>query len=209
MKVYLVVFLFTAFWLLVACGDSGSSPESTGATASQTQAEPTATVQPADEPAEAPATATIAIEEATSSEVQPAEQDNRDDVPGAEEPTPAAELEAPAGAAPDIRTFVIVPEQTQASYIVAEEFLGGALDRLGIEPGLVDTIGSTQEVTGTMQLDLDNLATPIVTNYFSVNLRSLTSDQPRRDNRIREANLESNRYPLAQFGDRIYWQSFH
>ena len=116
-----------------------------------------------------------------------------------QEPTPAVKVEAPAEPGPDIRSFVIIPEQTQASYIVAEEFLGGALDRLGIQPGLVDTIGSTQVVTGTMELDLNNLTNPVVTSRFAVNLRSLTSDQPRRDNRIREANLESNRYPLAEF----------
>jgi polyisoprenoid-binding protein YceI len=99
----------------------------------------------------------------------------------------------------DIRTFIIVPDQTQASYIVEEEFFGGSLDRLGIEPGLVDTIGRTQEVSGQMVLDFNNLAQPVVSSEFSVDLQSLTSDQPRRDNRIREANLESNRFPLATF----------
>jgi polyisoprenoid-binding protein YceI len=82
---------------------------------------------------------------------------------------------------------------------VAEEFFGGALDRLGIQPGLVDTIGSTQEVSGELQLDLADPANSVVGSQFSVNLQSLTSDQSRRDNRIREANLESNRYPLAEF----------
>jgi polyisoprenoid-binding protein YceI len=111
------------------------------------------------------------------------------------EPESAVE-EAPVS---DVRTFVIVPEQSRASYIVAEEFFAGALDRLGIQPGLTDTIGSTQEVTGEMQLDFGNLADPVVSGQFAVNIESLTSDQPRRDNRIREANLESSRYPLAEF----------
>lgn len=98
-----------------------------------------------------------------------------------------------------VRTFVIVPEQSKASYIVAEEFFGGALDRLGVEPGLVDTIGSTQEVSGQMQLDLADPASSVAGSQFVVNVQSLTSNQSRRDNRIREANLESNRYPLAEF----------
>jgi polyisoprenoid-binding protein YceI len=107
--------------------------------------------------------------------------------------------EEPMAAAAELRTFVIVPEQTTAAYIVAEEFFGGALDRLGIEQGLVDTIGSTQEVTGEMVLDLANLQNPVVSSQFTVNLNTLTSDQSRRDNRIKEANLESNTFPLAEF----------
>ena len=111
--------------------------------------------------------------------------------------------EAPAEEAPEaasaVRTFVIMPEQSKASYIVAEEFFGGALDRLGIQPGLVDTIGSTQEVNGEMQLDLSDPSSPLVSSQFEVNIRSLTSDQSRRDNIIRDRWLESNTYPSAQF----------
>jgi len=123
-----------------------------------------------------------------------------------------AEVEAAAGtdseetaaeeaseAASSVRTFVIMPEQSTASYIVAEEFFGGALDRLGIQPGLVDTIGSTQEVNGEMQLDLSDPSSPLVSSQFEVNIRSLTSDQSRRDNAIRERFLESNTYPVAEF----------
>jgi polyisoprenoid-binding protein YceI len=111
--------------------------------------------------------------------------------------------EAPAEEAPEaasaVRTFVIMPEQSKASYIVAEEFFGGALDRLGIQPGLVDTIGSTQEVNGEMQLNLSDPSSPLVSSQFEVNIRSLTSDQSRRDNIIRDRWLESNTYPSAQF----------
>lgn len=63
----------------------------------------------------------------------------------------------------------------------------------------MDTIGTTSEVSGQMTLDLNNMAAPVQDSAFTVNLRELTSDQPRRDNRIREANLESNQYPLAEF----------
>lgn len=114
--------------------------------------------------------------------------------------TPAAELpEDSNNTTAAVRTFVIVPQQSKASYIVAEEFFSGALDRLGIEPGLVDTVGSTQDVNGQMQLDFGNPASPLVSNRFTVNLRSLTSDQSRRDQRIRTNNLESEKYPLAEF----------
>jgi polyisoprenoid-binding protein YceI len=123
-------------------------------------------------------------------------------------PTPAPAAPAPTAAppAPAViepaaagQTFVIDPAQTTASYIVAEEFFGGALGQLGIQPGLVNTIGRTQEVNGQLQLDLSNPAAPGASGQFTVDLRTLASDQPRRDNRIREANLESNRFPLAEF----------
>ena len=123
--------------------------------------------------------------------------------PAQEEPAAPAESApaAPAEAEPaaQSRTFVIVPEKSTASYIVDEEFFGGALDRLGIQPGLVKTIGRTQTVSGQMELNLADLAAPVQANQFTVDLSTLTSDQPRRDNRIREANLESATYPLAAF----------
>jgi polyisoprenoid-binding protein YceI len=114
-------------------------------------------------------------------------------------PTEEAAPEEPAAESADIRTYVIVSEESQASYTVDEEFFGGALDRLGIEPGLVDTVGTTQEVSGQMELDFSNPASPLVSNQFEVNIRSLTSDQSRRDNAIRDRFLESDTYPLAQF----------
>jgi polyisoprenoid-binding protein YceI len=157
--------------------------------------------------AEAPASeeTTASSEEAAAEEpAAESEEMAEAEAPASEETAPsseeavAEESEEMAEAASEVRTFVIVPEGSKASYIVAEEFFSGALDRLGIEPGLTDTIGSTQEIEGEMQLSLSD-PSPLVSNHFTVNLRSLTSDQSRRDNRIREANLESNTYPLAEF----------
>ncbi len=126
--------------------------------------------------------------------------------PAVEEPTvtpePVAEvveIETEEAAESTIRTFVIVPRASTASYSVNEEFFGGALDRLGIEPGLVDTIGSTQEVKGRMQLNLSDLANPVVGSRFTVDISTLSSNQDRRDKRIRSNNLESSRFPLAEF----------
>ena len=51
------------------------------------------------------------------------------EVPAADQPAAAP---APVGGQ---RTFVIVPEQSKASYLVNEEFFGGALDKLGIAAG--------------------------------------------------------------------------
>lgn len=120
-----------------------------------------------------------------------------------EEPTatsaPVAETEAGDSEASGLNTYVIVPGESTASYLVDEEFLQGALAKLGIQAGLVDVVGSTQEIEGQLQLDLDNLASPLGANRFEVNLASLTTDQSRRDNWIRENGPEFNKHPLAEF----------
>lgn len=110
----------------------------------------------------------------------------------------ASESEEATESTGEVRTFTIVPEESKASYIVEEEFFAGALDRLNISPGIVDTIGSTQEIEGELSLDPEG-PSPLLSNHFTVDLRSLTSDQPRRDQAIRSRNLESNTYPLAEF----------
>ena len=111
-----------------------------------------------------------------------------------EEATANPEPEASGG----LRRFVIVPEMSEASYQVEEEFFQQAVERLGVDLGETITIGSTQEVQGEFVLDLSQ-PFPLVENQFTVNIRSLTSDQSRRDERIQEESLESDRFPLAQF----------
>lgn len=170
----LAIALFAVFAVLAlaACGGgSKQAPEPTNTPAP----EPTATAEPA------------APEEVTS---QKAEE--------SDEPS-ATEGEKSSAAASGMRTFVIVPEESTAAYQVDEEFFQGAVDRLGVVLGLVDTVGSTQEIEGQLQLNLDDLAGALGDNQFTVNIESLSSDQSRRDQRIREVDLESSKYPLATF----------
>ncbi len=96
------------------------------------------------------------------------------------------------------RTFTIVPEESEASYTVSEEFFSEAVSRLGVVLGATETVGSTNEVEGEFELDLSE-SFPLISSRFSVNIRSLTSDQSRRDERIQEQDLESNQYPIAEF----------
>jgi polyisoprenoid-binding protein YceI len=99
----------------------------------------------------------------------------------------------------ELRTFLIVPEESRASYLVDEEFFDGALAKLGIEAGDVDVVGSTQSIEGQLQLNFTDLSTPLGTNRFTVNLSTLSTDQSRRDNWIRENGPQFNQYPLAEF----------
>ena len=170
-----------------ALSDNAASPEAAAAGESPTEPPTPTTAEPAT-----PTEPAVTEETSTGSEAMV-------DVSAPAEASPAEGSANLSESAADIRIFVIVPEQSKASYVVAEEFFGGALDQLGIQPGLVDTIGSTQEISGEMQLNLSDLSAPQVSNQFEVNLQSLTSNQSRRDNQIRQRWLESNRYPLAQF----------
>lgn len=117
-------------------------------------------------------------------------------------PTTAASTQANTNAQPaaeGLRTFVLLPDQSKASYLVDEEFLGGALSKLGIKAGKVDVIGSTQAIEGQLQLNLADLAAALGENSFTVKLNTLTTDQSRRDGWIRENGPNFNQYPLATF----------
>jgi polyisoprenoid-binding protein YceI len=96
------------------------------------------------------------------------------------------------------RTFILVPEQSEASYVVAETFLENASSQLNIPAGLVDTIGRTQVLEGEFVLDLSQ-ANPLISSFFQVDLSTLSSDQSMRDNRLKRDWLESATYPLATF----------
>lgn len=119
-------------------------------------------------------------------------------------PTPTPLPASPAAdsgqaEATGLRTFVIVPEESRASYIVDEEFFQGALDKYGINLGLVDTVGTTQNIEGQLQINLANLSDPLGVNRFTVNLATLTSDQSLRDQWLRENGPQFNKFSLAEF----------
>lgn len=117
----------------------------------------------------------------------------------AEAPTEAAAGDAAPGPVSGQRTFVIVPEQSNASYVVDEEFFGGALAKYGIAANVGETVGSTQQIEGQLQLNLDDLGAALGENRFTVQLNTLTSDQDRRDQWIRENGPRFNEYPAATF----------
>jgi polyisoprenoid-binding protein YceI len=60
-------------------------------------------------------------------------------------------------------------------------------------------VGSTQNIEGQLQLNFADLSVLPGTNRFTVNLSTLSTDQSRRDNWIRENGPKFNQYPLAEF----------
>ena len=111
---------------------------------------------------------------------------------------PAPPAPAPSTAAAGMRTFVIVPAESSASYLMDEEFFPAALSKYNISAGKKVTVGSTNEVAGSLALDL-GAAQPLGENRFTVNLLSLSSDQSLRDGWIQKNALESNKFPEAVF----------
>jgi polyisoprenoid-binding protein YceI len=106
---------------------------------------------------------------------------------------------APDGDLTGSKTFVIIPAESRALYIVGEEFFGGALEKYGIPSGIQDTVGTTQAIQGQLNLNFDDLSSPVEDNYFEVDLSTLTSDQSLRDGWIRDNGPSFGQYPIATF----------
>jgi polyisoprenoid-binding protein YceI len=125
-------------------------------------------------------------------------------------PTPPTATPAPTEAAANsdgsnapaetgLRTFVIVPEESSASYIATEEFFADALRKFGIEAGWADAVGVTQAIEGQLQLDLNNLGDALGENTFKVMMNTFVTNQSMRDNWIRTDGPRFDQYPEAIF----------
>lgn len=121
--------------------------------------------------------------------------------PATEEPTapaptaiaaPAEPTEEAAEPSAQVRTFQIVAEQSEAMYQVQEEFFNRPVS-------IVNPIGRTNAIEGQFQLTISGSQVQLADNQFTVDLSTLTSDEARRDERIRNEWLESNTYPNAVF----------
>ena len=91
-----------------------------------------------------------------------------------------------AGTASDIGGTWTVAEGSEAGYRVRE--------KLANLPAQSDAVGRTADVTGAVVID----GTSASAASFEVDLATLTSDEDRRDNRVREA-LQTDQFPTATF----------
>ena len=118
-------------------------------------------------------------------------------VPATTVPEPVEEAvneAAPAG----VRTFVVVPGESEASFIMNEEFFAQALSKLGVEAGKTVVVGTTPGVTGEIQLDLENVE-PVERAQFTVDMTGLKTDQSQRDDWLEDNALETSSFPEATF----------
>ncbi len=110
-------------------------------------------------------------------------------------PTPSPPAGTPA-TTPDTRpaaaavTFRVVPDQSEARYRVREQLAALQFPS--------DAVGRTKAISGTIAFAGDGSVISSASK-FSVDLRTLRSDQERRDNFIRMNTLEVSRYPTAEF----------
>ncbi len=98
-----------------------------------------------------------------------------------------------------VRTFVIVPAESKASYLADEEFFALALTKFGLPAGWAKVVGSTRAVEGRFQIDTERPTAWLGENEFSVRMNTFSTDRDMRDNWIRENGPRFNDYPLATF----------
>ncbi len=84
--------------------------------------------------------------------------------------------------------YVINGEPSEARYVIEEELAGF---------GANTAIGATNAFIGQIVLDADG--NPVSCSRFDVDMRTLESDESRRDNFIRGSTLQSDTYPVATF----------
>jgi polyisoprenoid-binding protein YceI len=85
--------------------------------------------------------------------------------------------------------FRVDPAQTNVEYAVQELLRGDS----------VNTRGRTNAVEGEFQLYMDKGQVYIALSNLQVDLRTLSTDNPLRDQAIRKQWLESDKYPMAIF----------
>lgn len=83
----------------------------------------------------------------------------------------------------------IVPEQSQARYLVKEQLANLNLPN--------DAIGVSKGVKGTVSFDRSGKV--LEGSKFTVDLSALQSDESRRDGFIKRNTLNTDQYPLAEF----------
>lgn len=164
-------------------GESGA--EESGAEATTTPAEepeattaplPEPTAEPSEEPAEVPAGE--ATEEPTEEPAgEPADAPN--DAPSDAQSTDSTS-ETEAEPAATNREFRIVPEESEARFLIDEVLFGN--------PKTV--VGRTNEVAGSLQVDMSSYSVEFMP--ISINARDLETDDSFRNRAIRSQILDSN-----------------
>jgi len=142
------------------------------------------------ESAEAPAATAAPAEE------NPAADAESEADASTEEEAPADDADAET-ASGDASTFVVVPGESTASYIVNEEFLADALGKLGIEAGKKVITGSTGDVNGSLTIDLENRT--LSDGVITVNMTTLATGEDRRDGWLQDKGPQFSQFPEAKF----------
>ena len=98
-------------------------------------------------------------------------------------------------------TVAATSTQLAGTWRVAEGSTAGyrVREKLAALPAKSDAVGRSPAVTGTVRVDGSGTALTASEARFEVDLTKLTSDESRRDNRIRTDGLQTNQFPTATF----------
>lgn len=105
-------------------------------------------------------------------------------------PSPTATTASVSQSTGDAVVFQLVPAESEARYRAREQLLGRSLPN--------DAVGRTNAVEGQIVFNSDGTIDS-ERSRFTVDLRTLQSDETRRDNYIKQNTLEVDRYPNAEF----------
>ncbi len=94
-------------------------------------------------------------------------------------------------AADDVAGTWTLTSGSQAGYRVREQ--------LANLPAESDAVGRTDQVTGSITLETSGATTNLTAGTITVDTTSITSDESRRDNRLRREGLETDAFPTAEF----------
>jgi polyisoprenoid-binding protein YceI len=72
-------------------------------------------------------------------------------------------------------------------------------EKLAFLPAKNDAVGRTPDITGAAESTGSGDDLTIATASFKIDVSTLTSDEDRRDQRIRTIGIESDRFPTATF----------
>jgi polyisoprenoid-binding protein YceI len=86
--------------------------------------------------------------------------------------------------------YRVVADASEVRYRVREQLVGLNFPN--------DAVGATRAIEGGIALDAQGRILP-AESRFTVDLRTLRSDEPRRDNYLRRNTLETERYPMVVF----------
>ena len=116
-----------------------------------------------------------------------------------DQPTPTTAA-GPAGTTP-ATAATAASSDLAGTWRVAEGSTAGyrVREKLAALPAKSDAEGRSTAVTGTVKVDGSGTALTASDARFEVDLTKLTSDESRRDNRIRTDGLQTNQFPKATF----------
>lgn len=72
-------------------------------------------------------------------------------------------------------------------------------EKLGFADAESDAVGRTENVTGSVELAHDGSGVTMTGGTITVDLTTLTSDEDRRDNRLRTVGIQTDQFPTATF----------